>query len=167
MKGGPWGRETASGGPPAESGRRGGHLGGSSCCSGPGNRRFRTLVAGLRLHLSVTLLIFEIDMPFHLLILKREKNTTRCGLHAALQSVHGGDGIGKELLLLFFLLLFFFKFREFSMLFYGKTVQQTKANGPCHPRQLLQLNSTRVGGAWAAEGRVLSYPVSVNLLFSS
>ena len=46
-------------------------------------------------------------------------------------------------------------------------MQQTKANGPCHPRQLLQLNSTQVGGAWAAEGRVLSYPVSVNLLFSS
>ena len=82
--------------------------------------------------------------------------------------MHGGDGIGKELLLLFFLLLFFFfNFVNSQVLFYGKTVQQTKANGPCHPRQLLQLNSTQVGGAWAAEGRVLSYPVSVNLLFSS
>lgn len=40
--------------------------------------RLRTLVARLKLHLCVMLLIFEIDMPFHLLIKKKkQKNLKR------------------------------------------------------------------------------------------
>lgn len=58
----------ASGGPQSESGRRGGCLGVPLAVLGQIHGRFMTLVAGLKLHLSVMLLIFETDMPFHLLI---------------------------------------------------------------------------------------------------
>ena len=49
-----------------------------------------------------------------------------------LRSVHGGDGIERELLLSSSS-FFFFNFVNSQVLFYGKTVQQTKTNGPCHP----------------------------------
>lgn len=64
--------------------------------------RFRRLVARLKLHLCVMLLIFETDMPFHLLI-KKKKNPRRkqrpdVDLHAP-QVCLRGVGLQKEALL--------------------------------------------------------------------
>ena len=63
----------ASGGPPVGVWAERSCLGVLLAVLGQVHGRFMTLVAGLKLHLSVMLLIFETDMPFHLLILKKPK----------------------------------------------------------------------------------------------
>lgn len=106
-------------------------------------------MARLKLHLNVMLLIFEIDMPFHLLIfffflIPKGKNRPDVELHVTgdcLQWCRYSEGSAA-----FFLS---FNFVNFQVLFYGKGVQETKARALA--RQLAQLNGAWVGGARAAE----------------
>lgn len=75
--------------------------------------RLRTLVARLKLHLCVMLLIFEIDMPFHLLIKKKkQKNLKRkkkkrpdLDLHATLRLFTAVLVFKRKCLLACFLLI--------------------------------------------------------------
>lgn len=61
-------------------------------------------------------------------------------------SVHGGDGLQTEAL------PSSFNFVNFQVLFYGKMVgEKPRLMDNAIHRQFIQLNCTRVGGAWAAE----------------